>query len=114
MRCTVAPSAICATSTTGRTAEVAAAERSEMLRPPGAETLVLNEVVVHGRLAVVAEVQHARTVVQEATWVLKQRFEGEESRAVRRKLHLRIERVTLIIFERHVRYVRARVEVRHR
>ena len=57
---------------------------SQMLDAPRAQALVVNEVVVHRRLAVVAEVQHAWLVVQEALRIVKQAVEAEKARAVGR------------------------------
>src|SRR5437868_1598910 len=76
--------------------------RSQVLRSPCPESRVGDKVVVHRRLAVVAEVQHTGLLVQKPTRVLKQSVEREKPRPVGRQVDLRMQRVALVIFERHV------------
>src|SRR5215469_3971296 len=66
-------------------------QRSQVLHPPGPQSLVLNEVVVHRWLAVVAEVQHPRLTVQEAPRVAEQAVQREKLRSVRRQLELSLQ-----------------------
>ena len=51
----------------------------QVLCPPGCEPLILDEVVVHCRLSVVTEVQHAWLVMQEAARVIEQCLERNKA-----------------------------------
>ena len=57
---------------------------SQVLGAPGAQALVLDEVVVHRRLVVVAEVQHPGLTVQEPARILEQPVQAQEPRTVGR------------------------------
>src|SRR5215467_7598506 len=55
---------------------------SQVLGAPGAEALVGHEVVVHRRLAVVPEVQHARAAGEKCRGVVEQHVQRHEAGAV--------------------------------
>src|SRR5258708_34755389 len=61
------------------------ADLLEVLGAPGAEALILHEVVIHRRLAIIPEVQHAGLLVEKAARVLKQTVEVQKALAVRRQ-----------------------------